>query len=156
MQAEEEEARQAAERERKRREKEAKKQQRREELGEDYVSEEEEEEEEEEGEGEGEGEGEAPPTEAEEKPKGPSSILSTFFNHEDESKFWVSMVSTLHSFVPSHAVKSRYCPISSDTNKLHNISYRPLHPPSVHWWSLKARLLILLLKYFVLYSPEWL
>ena len=92
LQTEEEEARQAAERERKRKEKEARKQRRREELGEDYVSEEEEEEEEKEGEGEGEGEGEAPPTEAVEKPKGPSAILSTFFDHQDESKFWVSMV----------------------------------------------------------------
>ena len=93
LQAEEEEARQAAERERKRQEKEARKQRRREELGEDYVSEEEEEEEEGEGEGEGEEEGEGAPTEAVEKPKGPSSILSTFFDHQDESKFWVSMVS---------------------------------------------------------------
>ena len=96
FQAEEEEARQAAERERKRKEKEARKQRRREELGEDYVSEEEEEEEEVEGEGEGEGEGEAPPTEAAEKPKGPSSILSTFFDDQDESKFWVSMVSRIN------------------------------------------------------------
>ena len=96
FQAEEEEARQAAERERKRKEKEARKQRRQEELGEDYVSEEEEEEEEGDGEGEGEGEGEAPPTEAAEKPKGPSSILSTFFDHQDESKFWVSMVSRLN------------------------------------------------------------
>ena len=91
MQAEEEEARQAAERAKKQREKEAKKQRRREELGEDYVSEEEEEEEEEE-EKEGEGE-EEPVTEDVEKPKGPSSILSTFFSHQDETKFWVSMVS---------------------------------------------------------------
>ena len=88
LQAEEEAARQVAEKERQRQEKESKKQRRREELGDDYVSEEETEEEE-----GGEGEGDAPPAEKVEKPKGPSSILSTFFDHRDESKFWVSMVS---------------------------------------------------------------
>ena len=96
LQAEEEKARQVAEKECKRQEKEAKKQRRREELGDDYVSEDEEEVEEEE---EREGEGDAPPAEKDEKPKGPSSILSTFFDHRDESKFWLSMVSLLTTYM---------------------------------------------------------
>ena len=101
LQAEEEEARQFAERERRRKEREAAKQRRKEQLGDDYVSEDEKDEEGGEGEGEGgeEGgeEGGGEDQAVEEKPKGPSPILSALFTSEEEGVFWVSMVSQLLS-----------------------------------------------------------
>lgn len=85
----------AVEKEAKFREKEAKKQRRRELLGDDYVSEDEEESVEDvEVVGEGvEGAGEGLPPAKEEKVKEPGTILSSFYSHSDEKKFWVSMVS---------------------------------------------------------------
>ena len=57
------------------------------------MSEDEEEEEVGEGEGEGEEEEGGEDQAEEEKPKGPSPILSALFTSEEEGVFWVSMVS---------------------------------------------------------------
>ena len=98
LQAEEEEVRLTALREAKLREKEAKKQKRRELLGDEYVSQDEDEVEEEsegyEGVEGAEGVEGQPPTK-EEKVKVPGTILSSFYSHENEKNFWVSMVSVI-------------------------------------------------------------
>lgn len=55
-------------------------------MGEDYVSEEEEEEEQEQEIEEEDGQ------KAQEKQKGPSSILAAFYSKENSKQFWISMV----------------------------------------------------------------